>query len=240
MAKLPRPKVDTNGFRSRSPEVSRIEGFSDAVFGFAVTLLVVALEVPRTFDQLVASLRGFAAFGFCFAMLFYVWNLHYLYCRRFGLEDAVSRTLTGLLLFVVLLYVYPLKFLATLFVGGVLGLDRGVAGRYSIRMDQVPQLFEIYGIGFVLMFGLLSLMYGYAYRRREALEMDEVERFATQREMGMMRLMAGVGLLSIVLAMVLPLRWAGLAGFTYTAMGPLGGWYGGATGRKLRAMQALR
>jgi hypothetical protein len=30
-------------FRVRGPEVSRIEGFSDAAFAFAVTLLVVSL-----------------------------------------------------------------------------------------------------------------------------------------------------------------------------------------------------
>jgi uncharacterized membrane protein len=34
-------------------EVSRIEGLSDAVFGFEITLLVVSLEVPNTFDELL-------------------------------------------------------------------------------------------------------------------------------------------------------------------------------------------
>jgi uncharacterized membrane protein len=31
---------------SRPHEVTRLEGFSDAVFGFALTLLVVRLETP--------------------------------------------------------------------------------------------------------------------------------------------------------------------------------------------------
>jgi uncharacterized membrane protein len=32
----------------RGHEVTRIEAFSDAVFAFAIALLIVALEVPKT------------------------------------------------------------------------------------------------------------------------------------------------------------------------------------------------
>ena len=35
---------DLPGFRLRGPEVTRLESFSDVVFGFALTLLVVSLE----------------------------------------------------------------------------------------------------------------------------------------------------------------------------------------------------
>jgi uncharacterized membrane protein len=43
-----------NRFRWRGKEISRLEGLSDAVVAFAVTLLVVSLEVPRTFDELLS------------------------------------------------------------------------------------------------------------------------------------------------------------------------------------------
>jgi uncharacterized membrane protein len=52
-------------FRWRGGEITRLEGFSDAVFAFALTLLVVSLEVPHTFDELLDTIRGFPAFGIC-------------------------------------------------------------------------------------------------------------------------------------------------------------------------------
>jgi uncharacterized membrane protein len=66
--------------------VTRLEGFSDAVFAFSVTLLVVSLEVPKTFEELMAAMRGFVAFGVCFAVLANVWFNHVRFFRRYGLQ----------------------------------------------------------------------------------------------------------------------------------------------------------
>ncbi|HVQ38166.1 MAG TPA: TMEM175 family protein, partial [Pyrinomonadaceae bacterium] len=59
-------------FRWRGHEISRIEGLSDAVFGFAITLLVVSLEVPKTFTELAETMHGFGAFLISFCLLFAV------------------------------------------------------------------------------------------------------------------------------------------------------------------------
>src|SRR4030095_15824757 len=56
--------------RWRSREISRLEGLSDAVFGFAITLLIVALEVPRTSGELLETMRGFISFGLTFTLLY--------------------------------------------------------------------------------------------------------------------------------------------------------------------------
>src|SRR5215510_11688156 len=96
-------------FRWRSQEISRIEGLSDAVFGFAITLLVVSLEVPKTFNELAATMRGFGAFAISFALLFLVWFNQYKFFRRYGLQDNVTMLLNAVLLFVVIFYIYPLK-----------------------------------------------------------------------------------------------------------------------------------
>src|SRR5207253_10483940 len=113
---------DFAGFRLRGQEVTRLESFSDAVFGFALTLLVVSLDVPKSFSDLVATMRGFPAFAICFLLLALIWNSHYKFCRRYGLDDGMARFLTCVLLFVVLFYVYPLKFLFNLGItGGLFG-----------------------------------------------------------------------------------------------------------------------
>ena len=100
-------------FRWRGGEISRIEGLSDAVFAFALALIVVSLEVPRTYDDLLAVIRTFPAFAVCFALLMMCWYYHYKFFRRYGLEDFPTILLNTLLLFVILFYVYPLKFLFT-------------------------------------------------------------------------------------------------------------------------------
>ncbi len=106
-----------HGFRLRGlNDVSRVEALSDGVFAFAITLLVVSLEVPRTFDELLVTMRGFLAFAITFAMLFHVWHTQYRFFRRYGLSDNFTVWMTALLLFVVLFYVYPLKFVWTFIV----------------------------------------------------------------------------------------------------------------------------
>ena len=109
-----RREAGEEGFSWRGEEVSRIESFSDAVFAFAVTLLVVSLEVPKTFDELISTMRGFFAFAICFWLLLAVWFEHNKFFRRYGISDSYTMRLSAVLLFIVLFYVYFLKFLFVL------------------------------------------------------------------------------------------------------------------------------
>src|SRR5579871_6475071 len=102
-----------DGFRARGHDIKRIETFSDAVFAFAVTLLIVSLEVPKTFEELLVSMRGFFAFALCFALLMMVWYEQHIFFRRYALDDKFCLFLNAALLFIILFYVYPLKFLCS-------------------------------------------------------------------------------------------------------------------------------
>ena len=212
---------DNKKFRWRSHEISRIEGLSDGVFAFAVTLLVVSLEVPRTFADLMFTMRGFGAFAISFTLLFIVWFNQYKFFRRYGLQDNITVLLNGVLLFVVLFYVYPLKFVFTLmlnlFTGGgaQVRLPNGVVERMVENADQIAVLLIIFGAGYVAVFGVFVLLYWHAYRRRSLLGLNELEVFDTREDIQESGLNVGIGIFSIALALLGGGRFAGLAGMTY-------------------------
>ena len=203
-------------------EVSRIEGFSDAVFGFAITLLVVSLEVPHTFDELWLAMRQFFAFAICFALLFQVWWRHFNFFRRYGLEDATTIVLTGVLLFVVLFYVYPLKFVVTLVVDQLLGFS-AMAGAHTptLERSQTPRLMQIYSGGVVAVFSVFALMYGNVYRRRAALDLDAQQSLDARINVIDNAGLAVIGLVSIAIATVGgPFAAGTIAGPIYFLIGP--------------------
>src|ERR1051325_2168992 len=203
----------------RSHEISRVEGLSDAVFGVAVTLLVVSLEVPKTFAELMEVMRGFGAFAICFALLIVVWYNQYKFFRRYNLQDNLTVVLNCALLFVVLFYVYPLKFVFSFLVsmftgqGARVRLPNGTIETMVQSPDQVVTLMIIFSAGYVAVFGLFILLYWHAYRKREQLQLNELESFDTQGEIGESGLNVAIGAISMCFAVFV--RNASLAGMTY-------------------------
>ena len=236
-------------FRWRGGDISRVEGFTDAVFAFAVTLLVVSLEVPRTFNELLVTMRGFLAFAICFAMLIYLWHLHYIYFRRYGLEDTVTITLNAVLLFVVLFYIYPLKFLFTIvitaFTGGDIGVRLPDGSIISPLEDgQGPLMMYVYNAGYIAVMGLYALLYWRAYRKREQLQLNDIEQFDTRASIQRLFVQGGVGMVSTLIVIFGGNRYDQYAGVVYFLIGPsmfVHGWVSGKKRAKiLGTMQATQ
>ncbi|MEO8612633.1 MAG: TMEM175 family protein [Chloroflexota bacterium] len=222
-----------DGFRFRGKEVSRVEGFSDCVLGFALTLLVVSLEVPKTFDEMLKTMGGYAAFGICFAFLISIWFNHYTFFRRYGLQDNITLALNAALLFVILLFVYPLKFLFNNLV-----FTSSASGEVPIRPEQIPQLFVIYGLGYAAVYIILTLLYTHAYRQRAELELSPLESFDTVNSILGNLISMTVPLLSVVLAMTLPLGSIAIAGWIYFLLAIFKTAQGAIMGRRRRKLLA--
>jgi uncharacterized membrane protein len=216
-------------FRWRGGEITRLEGFTDAVFAFAMTLLVVSLEVPHTFEELMVAMKGFVAFAICFAILMQVWHAHYIFSRRYGLQTAYALMLNSTLLFVVLFYVYPLKFLFTLLVGELSGrtVPREQLDRMMSSQHQVPVLMVIYSVGAMAVFLLFAMLYRYAYSKRTELELNEYEALSTRNQMFNHVGFASIAILVAVTAIAVPERYAGPTGLLFSLNG-VWGWLAGA------------
>lgn len=217
-------KVDGTKFRNRGREITRLEGFCDAVFAVTLTLLVVSVSVPQDYDQLIKNIDGFLPFGFCFVLFFYIWYQHYSFCRRYGLDDQVTILLTGLLLFVVMFFAFPLKFLFTLSFSDI-----------SLGFDHLRMLYTIYGLGFAAVFVVFALLYANAYRLRARFDLNALERYDTRESIGANLVMVGVGLGSVALAQF-PAT-IGAAGLFYFIIALTQTAYGFIRGRRRRALE---
>ena len=101
-----------DGFLERGQQVTRVEAFVDAAFAFAVTLLVISFDgLPRSADELVAAYKGIPAFAASFLLLATFWRAHERWSRWYGMDDSHSTVLSLMLVFLVLVYVYPLRML---------------------------------------------------------------------------------------------------------------------------------
>ncbi len=219
-----------------SHEVSRLEGFSDAVFGFALTLLVVSLEVPSSFEALESQMEGFLGFALMFAMVCWIWYEHNWFFRRTGLQDPWTVFLNSVLLFVVLFYVYPMKFLT----GALMFEFFGLGGADTPRISSAGHgatLMLLYSIGVVLIFGTFLLLYRHAWRRRSEIALAPSDALTLEFGRRSHLISMSVGLLSIVLALALPSLPA-LAGMIYFLMGPLHGWNGYQAGKAQATLAA--
>jgi uncharacterized membrane protein len=216
-------------FAWRGGEITRIEGFSDAVFAFVVTLLIVSLEVPKNYEELMENLRGFIPFAASFWQLMIVWYLQYIFFRRYGLQDFKTIVLTMLLVFFVLFFAFPLKFVFNTW------LDPHAAKLTSI--DQLPQLFTIYGIAWVAIFGVFFFMYRHALSRRAYLGLTELEEWDTRHSMREMLLYMSVGMFAVLVAQIMPAQYAWISGPCYGLIGLAMSLHGRWSGKKRHTLK---
>ncbi|NYZ63120.1 TMEM175 family protein [Luteimonas deserti] len=236
---LPR---DSDGFRLRGLQASRLETFVDAAFAFAVTLLVVSFDsMPATPAELHDALRRTPAFIAGFAILAMFWATHHRFSRRTGLADAYVTLLGLVLIAVALVYVYPLRLIMGVALHALSGGWAPSPMPLAWGEGSFGSLYVIYGLGFAAMCSILLLLNRHALAAADALALDPVERCVLRQEAGAMAWLLVPTGASILLAL-LPLpphsAWQGLPGLVYCSLAVLMPWYAVRSARALARVRA--
>jgi hypothetical protein len=128
--------------------------------------------------------------------------------------------LNSCLLFVILFYVYPLKFMSKGIALYILGIGKSQIEYRIAGPQELASLFAIYGAAFAAVFLCFTLLYLHAYRIGPALGITAEQRGEAAFLFRHYLIFAVVGLLSLLIAFSgIGLRWA-LPGWIYFLLGP--------------------
>jgi hypothetical protein len=108
------------------------------------------------------------------------------------------------LLFFVLFYVYPLKFVFTQMFDSA-----------ALSASETRSLFTIWSLGYAAVFTVFTLLYLHAWRIRAQLELTPLEAMRTRVSLSDHLAMVVIALLSTALSLTVPDRYVGIAGFVY-------------------------
>jgi Endosomal/lysosomal potassium channel TMEM175 len=208
-----------NGFRLRGLEMTRLETFIDAAFAFAISMLViVAQQIPDDIASLLAAFKNVPTFLCSIAVLSIFWRGHWLWSRRYGLEDGVSILISWSMMATILIFIYPLK---AIFGAMWYLLGNGHLGqRLSLHTTeaQARAIFAIYAVGLIAVSAEIFFLNLRAWQLREPLRLDARERVMTRGELIGWSIPITVGIVSLVFSFVLPTEQIAWCGWIYFVM----------------------
>lgn len=207
------------GFRLRGMEMTRLETFIDAAFAFAISMLVIApQQIPDNIGAILGAFKNVPAFICSIAVLGVFWRGHWLWSRRYGLEDGVSILISWAMIVTILIFVYPLK---AIFGAMWFLLTNGQAGQpFSLHTteSQARAIFAIYALGLIAISAEILLLYLRAWQLRDALRLNTREQLMTRGELTGWSIPMAVGIVSLIFSFVLPIEQIAWCGWVYFLM----------------------
>src|SRR5436190_8091060 len=208
-----------SGFRLRGIQMTRLETFIDAAFAFAISMLVIAAQqIPDNVQALLAAFKNVPTFVCSIAVLSIFWRGHWLWSRRYGLEDGASILISWTMIVTILIFIYPLK---AIFGSMWYLISSGQIGQpFSLHttVSQARTIFAIYALGLIAISAEILLLNLRAWQLREPLRLNARERLMTRGELSGWSIPVGVGIVSLVLALTLPREQIAWSGWVYFLM----------------------
>ncbi len=175
----------------------RLNTLVDAAFAFALTLMVTGGgQAARDMGSLAQVVAEAPAFLIGFVLITMFWHAHVRWRRDHG-QGGVMASL--LLVFVVLLYVHPLRVLALSLVDYV-GLGEGP----KLTIASGRELFATYGLGFFVLSAATAWLFWTGMRSAAD---DAASRARATGEFGIWLILAVAGAVSFFIAWLTPMTW---------------------------------
>lgn len=135
----------------------RLDGLVDGAFAFGITILIVGTgDATISYDGLIATFAQVPAFSLSLLIILSFWWAH----RQFSLmtlhNDWINDALSIIVMFVILIYVFPVSFLTRALTHWL--SDAALPGT-GLLAFQIRSVYEIFGGGFALLSGIYAVMY---------------------------------------------------------------------------------
>jgi hypothetical protein len=193
----------------------RLDAFVDAAFAFAVTLLIIAsADQAASLQDLWRALGRIPASLGAFTLVAMFWMAYREFGRRVPRRDTLSILNALAIVFMVLVYVFPLRMLIE---SGFVWISGGrLSGAVVIHtLDDLRDLFRIYGIGFAVLAGLFATLFLQALRRPDALGVSPTDLALIRSSFDIWLIAAGAGLTSAALTLAPMAKAPWLPGVAY-------------------------
>jgi hypothetical protein len=144
-----------------------------------------------------------------------IWIAHRRWCQRFGLDDGVSTFLTLALIFIVLVYVYPLKLIMDLMFYAF--SQRWFPTDFQVSdTAQVATIVSLFSVGFFLIALIQLCLYLRAASKADDLCLSQLEQLLVRKEILVWMVLAVLALLVALTALTFKSSFGYLAGIAYS------------------------
>jgi uncharacterized membrane protein len=200
----------------RGHEIFRIEALSDAVFAFSVSLLIMSLEVPASFEAFRHTILNFPPFLATVAMVFFFWYLQNRFFRSYGLNNGRIIFLNLCLLTIILFYAFPLKYLFALLLSWLAGKNF-MPGEHEdgfplLTIENFNELVIIFSIGYSIIWLIFWLLYRQAWISKTDLHLTQKEEILLQADIRDSMVQVFIGLTGLLFAI---LKLSAISGFAF-------------------------
>lgn len=181
----------------------RLDAFVDGAFAFSATLLAVGnAPAMQSFDDVITRFAHVPAFGLSLLVIMSFWWAHRQYGNLVVHDDMISNIVSIFIMFLVMVFVFPLGFLSESFLHW---LSEGILPGVGLNAAQMEDIYLLFGGGFILLSAAYAFLYWHVLNDRINRRFPSVLLPATKIRFRNWLLCIFTGFISVVAAQLAPI-----------------------------------